>query len=281
MSCPHCGATTPAGARFCMGCGADLTKAAAWATSPQRVVTGKGGSGERPKRRMGCVRWVVLAIGFIVLLGALANIVSPTKGGPATPTPATIAQDTNAQPATETPLAAKQAPTDAPLPTETLAATPTAAPDPGKQSDFRALVAHVGGIQQACIDAGQVANLSFQAVAKGGGDSVQAYTDADNAQTACDAAKNAAALVAAPESLSEYKLGKVSTDLFAWAEDAGNVYSDYKKLLQNNDDVAAASDIQKMSGQMRAYNDAAVVRLAAAGMALQVNIASITPVVPQ
>jgi len=280
MNCPHCGAATPAGARFCMGCGADLTKAAAWVTGPQRVVTGKGGTPERPKRRMGCVRWVVLAIGFIVLLGALANIVSPTKGGPATPTPATIAQNTNAQPATETPIAAKQAPTDIPLPSDTPAATATAAPDPAKQADLRIFIGKVLGIQQPCLDAADSANISFAAAAKGG-DSVQAYQDAQAAQAACDATKSAAASLTAPDSLSEYKLGDVQTDLFTWATDMGNVLNDYKKLLQNNNDVEAAADAKTMLKEVNFMNTLGAGLMAEAALALQVPIASITPVVPQ
>jgi len=184
-----------------------------------------------------------------------------------------LLQDTS-QP-TDTPL-----PQDTQVPADTAQATETAAPDFGKQADLRAFIGKVEGIQQPCLDAADSANTSFAAAAKGG-DSVQAYQDAQAAQDACDATKTAAALLTAPDSLSEYKLHDVQTDLFTWATDMGNVLNDYKKLLQNNNDVGAAADAKTMLKEVNFMNTLGAGLMAEAAVALHVPIASITPVVPQ
>jgi len=261
MKCPHCGAATPAGARFCMVCGAELARDNA--QSGVGVETPLEG---KPGRR---IRWGWLAVFvgmFVILMVMLA--------APHSSAPLATVLDTNGTPM-PTPW-----PTETPQDTGTPAATETAAPDPAKQADLRIFIGKVLGIQQPCLDAADSANTSFAAAAKGG-DSVQAYQDAQAAQDACDATKSAAASLTAPDSLSEYKLGDVHTDLFTWAIDMGNVLNDYKKLLQNNNDVAAAADAKTMLKEVNFLNTLGAGLMAEASLALQVPIASITPVVPQ
>jgi len=263
-----------------------------------------GGHPVRPRRRLRWV-WVLLLASAVLYVAHAATSPPPAQRGQqaasapvgtatSAPPPASAsaslppphathrrrpgpaAPPSPVPPPTWTPKA-----TDTPLPTETPASTPTSPPDPAKQADLRNLIGKADGIQQMCLDAGKIANTSFSAVAQGTGDSVQAYTDADNAQTACDNAKSLGAALIVPDSLSEYKMGELSTDMFAWAQAAGNFYNDYKKVLQNNSDIASASDAKKMATDMQQYSDAAAILMVGAAMSLKVNIASITPVAPQ
>lgn len=267
VTCIQCKTKNPKSSRYCSKCGADLQASGA----AQKARGARGAKG-----CFGCLGVIVAVFVLITAFYAVFPSLKPKEQLAATAVP------TAAVPLAVQTAQAQQAAREARRVAKAAAQQAKAAKAGARQAqqdDFRTFAGQLTGIQQGCLDGAQVAQKSFTA-AGNGGDSVQAYSDAQAAQDACDTAKNNVALLTVPDSLSSLRMDDAKTTMFAWAEDEGNFWNDVKKVLQNNADVAAAADGKKMAAEMKTYNDQVVVALASAAVQLGVSMDSVTPTTP-
>ncbi len=148
------------------------------------------------------------------------------------------------------------------------------------RADFRHFVGQVTGIEAVCADANKTAGTSVGAATKGGGDEVQAYQDAQAANSACLAAMSDADGLSVPDSLTRYKLDNVPGLLSAWASDWATVWDDAEKILQNPSDIAAAADLKTATQDASDQDAAMAVALAQASLTLKVDLKGIASIAP-